>query len=490
MRTHLLLAATLALCLSANAVWPWTGGAEASTTQPAYATWSKAELQQWLEDHKVPVPTHTKQSAESELRDLVAENWYSTTAWTYDQYAQAQRSFMDMRDTAFDKWDESKLREFLLRQGVVAPKGPREQLVMMAKNYYLGYEGAAKSLASSASTAASEATAGVSKGAESLATKASSAAAQAETEVARAIDRSKDYVWSTWDDSQMRAYLESKGLLKTKAEKRRDEMVTLMEDYYNKATTPAWGAWSDSYMHEWLVSHDIIKSDFEKNRDQLRAQLERYYYTPQDRVWSTWSDSELRQWLVEHGITKGDTQVSREKMQKMVEDNYLQAKDVFWSAWSDNQIRQWLIDQGYLRSDAQVKRDELIKLANEQYTDTTSKTAAYLTWPDARLRAFLREHGVDDSELPGTRPGLLQETRIRWIQVQNRAEAAFNKVREIVNEGVGKAEDALHRIVSVVSNSKDKVYHSYEDGVRRAQETEDAAKQRMREAEKAKEKRG
>lgn len=44
-----------------------------------------------------------------------------------------------------------------------------------------------------------------------------------------------------------------------------------------------------------------------------------------------------------------------------------------------------------------------------RYTDVMSRTAAYLAWPDARLRAFLREHDVDDSKLPGSRTSLLRE---------------------------------------------------------------------------------
>lgn len=157
----------------------------------------------------------------------------------------------------------------------------------------------------------------------------------------------------------------------------------------------------------------------------------------------------------------------------------MSAKDTFWNAWSDNQIRQWLIDHGYLRSDAQVKRDELIKLANEKYTDAASRTGAYLSWPDARLRAFLRESGVDDSNLPNSRPGLLQEVRIRYVQSQTKAEAAFLKIREIVNEGVGKAEDALHRIMSVVSNN---LYHGYETVSGRAEQASATGKQQTESA--------
>ena len=70
-------------------------------------------------------------------------------------------------------------------------------------------------------------------------------------------------------------------------------------------------------------------------------------------------------------------------------------------------MRQWLIDNGYLRSDAQVKRDEMIDIMDRKYNAANAKTADYLTWPDARLRAYLRAQGVDESKIPPTRPGLL-----------------------------------------------------------------------------------
>ena len=44
-----------------------------------------------------------------------------------------------------------------------------------------------------------------------------------------------------------------------------------------------------------------------------------------------------------------------------------------------------------------------------RYNDQKAKVAEYLTWPDARLRAYLREHGVSEEYLPGDRPGLLRE---------------------------------------------------------------------------------
>ena len=78
-------------------------------------------------------------------------------------------------------------------------------------------------------------------------------------------------------------------------------------------------------------------------------------------------------------------------------------------------MREWLITHGYLRTESQAKRDELVKLMDRKYNAANAKTAEYLTWPDARLRAYLRSHGVDDSMVPTTRPGLLVS---RWKQLQ------------------------------------------------------------------------
>jgi cell division septum initiation protein DivIVA len=248
----------------------------------------------------------------------------------------------------------------------------------------------------------------------------------------------------------MRTWLEKKGLIKTKSETKKDELLQMMHDAYGSVANPVWEAWSDSYLHNWLVSHNIIKSDYEKTRDVLIAQMKMYYFDPTEVVWSAWSDSQLKQWLIDHDIVKSDAQASRDKMIKMVEDNYVSAKDTFWSAWSDNSIQQWLVDHGYIRTDAQVKRDELIKLANEKYKDQNARLATYLTWPDARLRAYLREQGVSEDYIPGDRPSLLHETRIRWIQTQNSAEAVFSKIKEVVNSGVYKAEESLHRLYSLL----------------------------------------
>jgi hypothetical protein len=416
---------------------------------PEYATWDTKQLRKWLKDNDIKVP---KSYSQEQLQEIVKENWGSTQAWSQEQYNNAQKSFQNVKGSTFDAWDESRLREWLLEQGVVAPSGPRERLVVLAKQRYKGYSNAASSLTSSATSIIYDTSKTV-----------GSYVAVATDQVGRKLDDSKDYVYSSWNDNQLKNWLVSKGLLKSNEKKSRDELLKLMRDSYVKSTDPFWNAWSDSYMREWLVSRGLIKTDYEKNRDALIEQMNNYYYGVSDKVWSTWSDSELKQWLVERNIIKSNAQLQREKLLRLVSGNYINSSDTFWSAWSDSDIRSWLINHGYLKSDAQASRDKLLKLINDKYTDHASRTSSYLTWPDARLRAYLRSHGLSEDDLPNSRPGLLQEVRIRYVQSANSAQTLFNNIREVLNSGVEAAEEKISQILELLSGSYDNVKGDAED---------------------------
>lgn len=176
--------------------------------------------------------------------DLVKANWNSATAWTYDQYNAAQDTFQHLRESTFESWDESQLRQFLLDQGIVAPKGPKEELVLLAKQRYNSYTQAASSLASQASAVPSSAIYGDTKYQASASV--SSIIATATDSVAQTLDDSKDYVYSTWSDNQLRDYLVEKGAIKSDAQHTRDELLKLMNTAYAKVSDPVWQAWGDS----------------------------------------------------------------------------------------------------------------------------------------------------------------------------------------------------------------------------------------------------
>ena len=199
-------------------------------------------------------------------------------------------------------------------------------------------------------------------------------------------------------------------------------------------------------------------------------------------------------------------------------DNYTSVNDTFWGAWSDNHIRSWLVDNGYLPSDTKAKRDELVQMANEKYlhtafsiceselilmayrwNDINARTASYLTWPDARLRAYLRECGMSENDLPTTRPGLLrtlfslrsfayifisiiEETRIRWIQTQTRAETFLARIREVIISVIFKTKDAFSHLFALLSGgwaeTKGKVGEGQEYLQKRASDSGDWAQEK------------
>ena len=75
-------------------------------------------------------------------------------------------------------------------------------------------------------------------------------------------------------------------------------------------------------------------------------------------------------------------------------------------------------------------------------------------------------------------PVFTEETRIRWIQTQNSAEAVFSKIKEVVNSGVYKAEEALHRLYSLLVGG-------WEDGKHKGAAYGDAAKSEWEETKDA-----
>ena len=169
-----------------------------------YTTWSTQELTNWLDAHNIPYPSDTPSQAD--LQAAVKAHWDSASSWTSDQYNKAQVAFSNLKADAFDTWDESRLREFLLEQGVVNPSGPREQLALLAKQKWRQYsaaasaysKSAASSMSSLSSTASAQASTAIYGDSWYQASKsASSFVAEATENVARTMDDTKDYVYST-----------------------------------------------------------------------------------------------------------------------------------------------------------------------------------------------------------------------------------------------------------------------------------------------------
>ncbi|KAI0027980.1 hypothetical protein K488DRAFT_90238 [Vararia minispora EC-137] len=435
-------------------------GAQASwfgSNTPAYQDWGSERLAAWLKARNVPLPATIDPPTHKFLQELVKKHWNTAQDAASDAYDSASSSAGDAYDTAsqysqdaynfgqqvfqsgreqaqfaFDHavktWDDSKLRQYLLDQGVIEPNGPREQLEQLARQKYR----------------------------EILRTMGSTTAYVAQTtqDFGRKAMEDRDWVYSSWDDSELRAYLVDKGLLKSKEELTREQMIKKFQDYYHSAVDPVYEFWSDSFINEWLYQHNIPPFNRDPPpRATLVQRMRAYYYDVTQYVWNTWTESDLRAWLISRNIIKSDAQITREKLERLVADNYLAAQDTIWSSWRDADIRGWLVEHDIVSQEKADKmtRAELEKTISARYNDASERTADYLVWPDARLRAYLREHGIPEEALPTSRPGLLQETRIRWVQARHRSDALYDRVMNLLAEGRHIAEEKLHQIISILT---------------------------------------
>ncbi|KAJ7584983.1 hypothetical protein C8J56DRAFT_139800 [Mycena floridula] len=438
-----------------------------SDTPPPYSTWSASELKAWLVEHNFPVPTQSGTEATwlESLQSTVESNWNSASTWSQDQYTNAQKTFASVRDDSFETWDESKLRSWLLEQGIVAPKSKKEELVVMAKKQYKDYMAAAQQWSDWAANSASGSY-------ETL----TSYAAAATSEVEQTLDDTKDYVYSTWDDNRLRSFLEEKGVLKTKQQAKRDELLKMMRENYAAVTQPVWNAWATSYIHSWLVNHNLVAptpTATEKARKALVDKMNQYYYTVNSYVWDTWNENELRTWIVDNGVAaqKEIKNLSRENLVKMVSNSYSTAASTVTSTWTDSQIREWLVKHDYIAiSDSEkLKRGDLIKLFKEklpQSKDPLSYTPqSYITWPTSRLRAYLVEAGVKENNLPTNREDLLQRVNEVWNGAKPNSQAWSDSLK-------GYVSGIVHKVEDVFTGASDK----YSEGVDKANAKEDEIK--------------
>lgn len=77
---------------------------------------------------------------------------------------------------------------------------------------------------------------------------ATSAIALATCEIGRALDSTKDYFYSSWDDSRLRKWLEDHGVVEASKSTDRSQLITLVSQYFHEASDPVWQSWSDDYM--------------------------------------------------------------------------------------------------------------------------------------------------------------------------------------------------------------------------------------------------
>lgn len=229
--------------------------AYASLTDKLIDAWDESQLKEFLDKNGVPIPQGTKLN---ELRAIVrkhraeilgdtvsasaASAYGAATSRAGNQYAQATDSASLAAQEAFDKavgtWSDSRLKAYLDARGIPVPHASKtdELRALVRKNAHkaasgwtattwddMSYENLKKYLATHGDAAAKELSekSGVAReelvsAANSAYTSASSAGgvgyATMTSYLSQATEDAKKTAFSTWSDSEIKAYLDSFGI--------------------------------------------------------------------------------------------------------------------------------------------------------------------------------------------------------------------------------------------------------------------------------------
>jgi hypothetical protein len=178
-------------------------------SKAAYNKWHQTELERWLSDHDIPYATPADRK---DLEEIVKKNWDSKVS------------------TPYTDWDVKRLQQYLADRGYQAAEGADQSkngLIASVKSYWHETEDQAQ-----------EAYASV-----------------------------RNWIFDSWSDSQLKAFLDRHGIPAPQPHKR-DNLLAAARNNYDSAAKKA--GETAAYPGNWL--------------------------------YETWSESDLKAWLDERGI--------------------------------------------------------------------------------------------------------------------------------------------------------------------------------------------
>ena len=57
------------------------------------------------------------------------------TPWTQEQLDKSQKYFHGVKDDSFNNWNESRLRQFLMDNGIIEPKGTKVRICVFLLSF-------------------------------------------------------------------------------------------------------------------------------------------------------------------------------------------------------------------------------------------------------------------------------------------------------------------------------------------------------------------
>ncbi|KAI9813716.1 MAG: hypothetical protein M1832_006089 [Thelocarpon impressellum] len=347
-------------------------------TKAAYNKWHETELERWLSDHDIPYPSPADRK---DLESIVKDNWQNKVSSPYND------------------WDADKLQAYLAEKGQEVQGGAEQSkasLVQQVKNYW--YE--------------------------------------TEDKAEEAYLNVKDWIFDSWTESQLKAYLDRHGIPAPQP-RTRDTLLQAARSNYETAAKKAgqtssypgnwlYESWSESDLKRFLDERGLPAPQ-PSTRDKLVASVRRNARVASlkasasassatgsvkatagsvkdgvsDSVFDTWSDSKIKEWADKNGIKvpQGSKRnellaLARKHKSKYTGENVGdQAASALGAATSKAGN-----DAAKATDDAKAKADEAFN-------------AAIGTWSDSRLKAYLDARGVPVPQ-SGKKDELLASVRL------------------------------------------------------------------------------
>lgn len=267
-----------------------------------YNKWHQTELERWLSDNNVPYPTPADRK---DLESLVKQNWDSHVV------------------TPYNSWDADQLQKYISLKGEQIKKGTeknKDSLVSQVKASWTDTENTANDAYAS----------------------------------------SRDWIFDTWTESQLKAFCDRHGI-PVPQPRNRDSLLKVARENYQTAANKI--SETAAYPGNWL--------------------------------WENWSDSELKAWCDERGVPvpqngKRDQYIAAVRRNSRVASNNLAAwssslassaaaatqsiSDALFDTYSDSQLKKWADEKG-IKVPQGSKRNELLALCRRQNAQLNSEAA-------------------------------------------------------------------------------------------------------------------
>jgi len=351
----------------------------------SYNKWHETELERWLSDNDIPYPTAAERK---DLESLVKENW-------------------DRKVTSpYTEWDTAKLQQYLKEKGIEVSEKSKDNknwlVETVKKNWY-----------------------------------------EAENAAEDAYGSVVHWIFDSWTDSQLKAFLDRHGIPNPTPRKRDTMLAAARENYQivadkvgETAAYPGnwlYEAWSDSELKKWLDERGIPVPQ-PTTRDKLIAQVRRNSRLASlkakgaqasasasaaaakesisNAIFDSWSDSEIKKWADKNGINvpQGSTRnellaIARKNKAYLSEDTISASMSAYYKSATNS---------------AGSVYNAATNTVGSAYSKATDTAQAYTqaifdkaieTWSDTRLKAYLDSRGVPVPQ-NGKRDELLAKVRL------------------------------------------------------------------------------